>query len=101
MTSIRVETVAEVLEQTGREIILPAYKASVQTISKSDGSVVTEIDLACQHFIEQELAGIDASVALLGEEMEESEQLACLNRQGSFWCLDPLDGTTNFATSFP
>ena len=98
----RLEEISAILIRAGKEIIMPAYESSVQTMRKADGSIVTETDLACQHYIEKELAKIDSDIGFLGEEMSEAEQLACLNRKNAtFWCLDPLDGTTNFTTSFP
>lgn len=91
-----------ILIKAGREIIMPAYTRSVQTTNKADGSVVTETDLACQRYIEQELHKIDPKIGFLAEEMSQAQQLSCLQQGGgTFWCLDPLDGTTNFATSFP
>ncbi|MEE9357008.1 inositol monophosphatase family protein [Candidatus Vondammii sp. HM_W22] len=39
-------------------------------------------------------------IPLLGEEILEDEQLALLEK-GRFWCLDPVDGTTNFTTGLP
>lgn len=94
--------ITAILEQAGQDIILPAFHSSVQTSTKADGSVVTETDLNCQRFIEVELAGLNASIALLGEEMTEEQQLHSLcDSNGSYWCLDPLDGTTNFSTSLP
>ena len=94
--------VAAILEQAGEEIVLPAFHRAVQTSTKADGSVVTETDLACQEFIESRLANLDDSIALLSEEMDQSEQLTCLKANSNgFWCLDPLDGTSNFATKLP
>lgn len=94
--------VAHILEEAGRQIILPALHAPVRTAAKADGSIVTETDLACQQFVEGALAGLDASIAFLSEEMEQQKQLDCLQGGGSaFWCLDPLDGTSNFATGLP
>jgi len=91
-----------ILEQTGKEIILPAFYSSVQSSTKADGSTVTETDLACQKFIQDELECLDKSIAFLGEEMTEAEQLACLQYgDGRYWCLDPLDGTSNFIAHFP
>jgi len=94
--------ITAILKQAGKDIVLPAFHTSIQTTSKADGSVVTDTDLASQHFIQQELKKLDESVAFLGEEMTEAEQLACLQQSdGRYWCLDPLDGTTNFAAHFP
>ncbi|MBN4073267.1 inositol monophosphatase family protein [Mariprofundus ferrooxydans] len=98
--NITLQSLASILQQAGQEIILPAFQRSIQSCKKADGSFVTETDLACQRFIESELFKLDGSIAFLGEEMNEAEQLQCLDNN-SYWCLDPLDGTTNFIASFP
>lgn len=101
-SDITLSSITTILEKAGSDILLPAFHSSVQTSTKADGSVVTETDLKCQQFIETELVGLDASIALLGEEMTEEQQLHSLHsNQGRFWCLDPLDGTTNFSTALP
>ncbi|GAV19154.1 myo-inositol-1(or 4)-monophosphatase [Mariprofundus micogutta] len=100
--TITVAELSAILKQAGREIIMPAYRSSVIISGKADGSIVTETDLACQTYIQDKLAQLDSSIAFLGEEMSEEEQLHCLRTSnGSYWCLDPLDGTTNFATNLP
>lgn len=68
---------------------------------KSDGSLVTEADLACQQAVVSILNERWPGVACLGEEMTRQEQEACLGREGTFWVLDPVDGTSNFAGGFP
>jgi len=94
--------ITTIIEQAGTDIIMPAFLSSVQSSTKADGSVVTETDLACQAFIQRELHRLDQSIGFLGEEMTESEQLACLQHSnGRYWCLDPLDGTSNFMAHFP
>ncbi len=91
-----------ILEQAGKDIILPAFDASVQSSTKTDGSIVTETDLASQQFIQHGLKTLDANIAFLGEEMTEAEQLHCLQQNhAQYWCLDPLDGTSNFMAHFP
>ncbi len=90
-----------IIEKTGRDIIMPAFRDRIVSTSKADGSVVTETDTACQRFIERQLAALAPDIAFLGEEMNESEQQSCLNDGGRFWCLDPLDGTTNFVAGIP
>ena len=100
--TVTLASLTSILERAGREIIIPAYHSSIQTSQKADGSIVTETDLACQRFIEDELIKLDRGIAFLGEEMSEAEQLQCLKEShGRYWCLDPLDGTTNFVASFP
>jgi len=94
--------ITAILKQAGNDIILPAFQASIHRSAKPDGSIVTETDLSSQHFIQSKLAEIDENIAFLGEEMPESDQLRCLQRGlGRYWCLDPLDGTSNFAAHFP
>ena len=101
-TNITVTMLANILREAGKAIVIPAYESSVVITDKADGSIVTETDLACQSYIQRELAVLDSNIAFLGEEMSEAEQLSCLrNCNGSYWCLDPLDGTTNFATTLP
>ncbi|HCS13909.1 MAG: inositol monophosphatase [Zetaproteobacteria bacterium CG06_land_8_20_14_3_00_59_53] len=93
---------AGILESAGREILMPAFlQQNKASTDKDDGSVVTETDLACQQHVRQKLAAAWPDIAFLGEEMEAAEQHACLQQGGRLWCLDPLDGTTNFVTSFP
>ena len=100
--STTLNAIEAILEQAGKEIILPAFYSSMQSSTKADGSIVTETDLACQQFIQDELECLDKSIAFLGEEMTEAEQLACLQHsEGRYWCLDPLDGTSNFIAHFP
>ena len=94
--------IAAILEAAGRDILMPAFiQRDKANSDKSDGSVVTETDLACQQHIQAQLAQIWPDIDFLGEEMTAEEQTACLQRGGRFWCLDPLDGTTNFVASFP
>ncbi|MFQ5519501.1 MAG: inositol monophosphatase family protein [Mariprofundus sp.] len=100
--TITLNAITTIIEQAGREIIMPALQVSIQTIAKDDGSVVTETDLATQQFIQTALETLAPDISFLGEEMTEAEQLDCLQHSGgSYWCLDPLDGTTNFATTLP
>ncbi|MFQ5345441.1 MAG: inositol monophosphatase family protein [Mariprofundus sp.] len=89
------------LEEAGKQIILPAWKTLSSVHTKSDGSIITEIDLACESFIQKSLAEIDGKIGFLSEEMEPEEQRGCLNKGGNYWCLDPLDGTTNFVANYP
>ena len=60
------------------------------------GNLVTEADLAAEAAVLAVLAAGTPTVAVLAE---ESGQLA---GQGDLlWCVDPLDGTTNYAHGYP
>lgn len=100
--AIYIQGVIELLQEVGRDILRPAFigQATVSE-TKRDGSVVTEVDLHCQGLIRERLRKLDPDAYFLGEEMEECDQLACLERGERFWCVDPLDGTSNFIADFP
>ncbi|MFQ5642576.1 MAG: inositol monophosphatase family protein [Thiogranum sp.] len=69
---------------------------------KSDGSLVTEADVVTQAALVEALRGIWPDIDVLGEEMEETAQQQALQQAGSgVWCIDPLDGTSNFAIGVP
>lgn len=74
----------------------------VERFVKGDGSVVTAADHAMQERLRAELARRWPQYALLGEEMSTGthESLIPLAHDG-LWCLDPLDGTTNYAAGVP
>lgn len=80
--------------------IMPRFLQVVHE-HKSDGSILTAADLAAQHFLDAELRKL-ADVPVLGEEMTETEQRAALAAgDEGLWCVDPIDGTTNFLVGFP
>lgn len=89
------------LREAARTCLLPQF-AAVERSEKTDGSVVTQADLDSQAFLHQRLQRDWPGVGFLGEEMPADEQHAMLQRAGgTFWCLDPLDGTSNFAAGLP
>ncbi len=69
---------------------------------KADGSPVTEADLAVQQRLQEALHKRWPAFLLLGEEMAALDQERLLSASGpGIWCLDPLDGTSNFAGGLP
>lgn len=62
-----------------------------QVVHKADDSPVTQADLKCHRFIQQQLQQI-SSLPLLSEEDAQQPRQAW----GKFWLLDPLDGTKEF-----
>ena len=89
----------EVVRSVAAEEILPRYR-NVVAMRKDDGSVVTEADFAAQRALGWRLAALE-DIPVLGEEMPSHEQLAIYERGGRFWCIDPLDGTSNFSAGIP
>jgi len=90
-----------VVRESAKAELLPRF-ARAERRFKGDGSVVTCADLAVQSRLAAALATLTPAIPLLAEEMTEAEQAALLSdRGGTFWCLDPLDGTNNFAAGIP
>ncbi|MGD8618608.1 MAG: inositol monophosphatase [Gammaproteobacteria bacterium] len=94
------ECLREIVISAAREELLPRF-ARVRRGRKADGSVVTEADLLVQQRIAGELRTRWPEVLFLGEEMPPAEQDALLKTDKPLWCLDPLDGTGNFAAGIP
>lgn len=83
-----------------REELLPRF-THVGFRVKADNSLVTEADDAVDRRLRGVLARLAPGVAFLSEEMPRAEQEALLAAEGDAWCLDPLDGTSNFVGSIP
>jgi len=90
----------EILVTAGREELLPRY-ARVERTHKADGSVLTAADLAVQKRIGAQLLDRWPDTVFLGEEMAPEAQQRILDSGKPAWCLDPLDGTRNFASGIP
>ena len=89
------------LREVARDEIMSRLH-SARTALKADGSLVTETDLAVQQRISAACAERYPGIPLLGEEMTSDEQQRLVgDGSGAFWCLDPLDGTSNYACGFP
>jgi myo-inositol-1(or 4)-monophosphatase len=94
------QSVIEVVKRVALKEVMPRY-LKVAHSRKADGSLCTEADLACQLALVTELTRI-APYPVLGEEMSESEQ----HKQWAagfdgLWCIDPIDGTSNFVNGVP
>lgn len=96
-----VQSVAAVVRDAAREELLPRFTRVAQR-HKADGSVLTEADLAMEVRLRAALAQAWPGIGFLSEEMEIGEQAQLIADAGQpLWCLDPLDGTSNFAAGIP
>jgi len=101
MTLPSLETLGELVRTAAREVLMPLFADVVRHI-KHDGSVVTEADVAMQQRLKTDLARHWPEYDFLGEEMTRDEHRELtLDRTKGMWCVDPLDGTSNFATGIP
>ena len=69
---------------------------------KADGSLVTEADLVMQDALDKALRQHWPDFEVLGEEMDDTAQQQALQHINTgLWCIDPLDGTSNFSIGVP
>ncbi len=91
-----------------KSIVISAARAelltrftNVERQEKADGSILTEADLAAQQSIAEQLQQLWPETVFLGEEMTAGQQTELMKSDQPIWCLDPLDGTSNFAAGIP
>ena len=94
------QVLARLVRAAAEEELLPRFGLSGAWI-KDDGSVVTAADTGMQSRLARGLHDSWPEFPLVGEEMSEGDQQAALSASGGAWCLDPLDGTTNFVNGLP
>jgi myo-inositol-1(or 4)-monophosphatase len=99
MSALLKATIAAV-KLVAAEEIMPRY-LKVAHQHKSDGSLCTDADIATQNALTRKLQAI-CNVPVMGEEMPEAEQQAIWqSAQDGLWCIDPIDGTSNFVHGLP
>ena len=94
------ENVTDLAKQVSAEILLPSF-AKVIASEKSDGSWLTKADIKTHEALCVGLPKI-IDYPVLSEEMTiDDQQIIISSASSSYWCIDPLDGTTNFTTGTP
>lgn len=73
----------------------------VSSTTKADGSVLTEADTEMQKATARFLTKNWPQFDFLGEESSQEEQAEALKSTQGCWILDPVDGTSNFASGIP
>lgn len=94
------DEVVALVRTAADEELAGRFRATSRAL-KADGTFVTEADVAMQRRLHQELTQRWPHYLFLGEEMEEAEQQRLMDAGRGLWCLDPLDGTSNFAAGLP
>lgn len=95
--------VAALMRETAAAELLPRFRnlARDEVREKRPGDVVTVADVASEQRLATGLAAIMPGVPVVGEEAVEKDPglIELIRRPGeSCWVVDPLDGTSNFAT---
>jgi 3'(2'), 5'-bisphosphate nucleotidase len=75
--------------------ILGLYQSGTPVIVKADGSPVTAADLASDAILTPGLAALTPDIPVVSEEGVEAGRIPDISG-GSFWLVDPLDGTREF-----
>jgi 3'(2'), 5'-bisphosphate nucleotidase len=77
------------------QAILTVNRRAMKVEGKSDGSPVTEADLAADRIIGDGLARLAPDIPMLSEERVQQSKPSY---RGSFFLIDPLDGTKEFVS---
>ena len=94
------QQIQQLVRDVAATTLLP-YSNNVSRDYKKDGSIVTAADSAVQSSLTKQLADLHPDIALLGEEMSTEQQQQLFDSGKPIWCLDPVDGTSNFASGLP
>ena len=92
--------VIDAVKEVAKHEIIPRY-LKVQGHYKSDGSLCTGADIAAQEALIGKLQEIYPG-KIVSEEMsvaQNNDQWS--SGDGGLWCIDPIDGTTNFVNGIP
>ncbi len=91
-----VERVIGIARDAG-ELVLSMQRAGLQNVSSKSNAndLVTEADLASEQLIRDALAADFPGVGFWGEESNQ------LPDDETFWLVDPIDGTVNYAHGVP
>jgi myo-inositol-1(or 4)-monophosphatase len=93
------------IEQRAEAAILEAFEAALSAVRsvsraarpKGDGSLVTEADVRAEEAILEVLRRHVPDATIFAEESRGAERTPDLEAAGTWWAVDPIDGTTNFS----
>ena len=87
------EQLVEISRAAGRAI-LDVYASDFEVRGKADASPVTEADERAEDLILRALASLTPKIPIVSEEAAAKGRTPAIG--GSFWLVDPLDGTREF-----
>ncbi|VAW71995.1 Inositol-1-monophosphatase [hydrothermal vent metagenome] len=103
--AVNFSSLIEKVKKAAHEILLSLSHEVVsgnKVDNKADGSLVTIADQRMQTWLHDELKKSYPEISFLGEEMTAEEHQQVLQTNNALiWCLDPLDGTTNYSNGLP
>lgn len=94
LNDTEIKMVLDLVRQT-RELIYREMESAKVTV-KGAADYVTNVDFAVQEFLKAELGRLFPQIPMVAEEKENKE----LSAAGTYWILDPIDGTTNLINHY-
>ena len=91
----KIDEIISLLENTGYFLINQRERKDYNVFTKADGSLLTELDLASDMLIKNELHSLFGNIEVLSEENDEKDNIE-ISKQQYFLLLDPIDGTASF-----
>jgi 3'(2'), 5'-bisphosphate nucleotidase len=98
----RLSAIVEVMIDAARQagtLVMPLYEQGCAQSTKADGSIVTIADTQAEALITKVLSQHYKDIAILGEESAAAG--ATPNLGDAYFCVDPVDGTQQFAKGDP
>ncbi|WP_262690892.1 3'(2'),5'-bisphosphate nucleotidase CysQ [Kordiimonas aestuarii] len=96
--SLKLEALVTPLLETvikAGDVVMEVYNSDFEVFSKADQSPVTEADRRGEAVIEKALELITPDIPIVGEEAKSEGKCPDISG-GTFWLVDPLDGTKEF-----
>jgi myo-inositol-1(or 4)-monophosphatase len=94
------DSIASLLREVAAREVMPRFQRA-QHSRKTDGSLMTEADLAAQQALVNGLNRIIAAPVLAEEMSAQDHAERWLAGGDGLWCIDPIDGTSNFVSGLP
>ena len=95
------DKIESLVKEISDSILMPSY-AQVKSRTKADGSLITQADIDIQNAMRIQLSKHFPEYGFFAEELREAELASFFtNNPSGYWCLDPIDGTSNFAATLP
>lgn len=97
-----IDAVGALIRRTATEVVLPRFRALAEgeVTEKSPGEIATIADVEAEAALAKGLADLLADVPIVGEEAaaDDPSLLDVVRDADRCWLVDPLDGTSNFAS---
>ena len=95
------EPVSTIMARVAGDVVMPRFRnlRADEVTEKSRGEIVTVADREAEHRLYDALAAIDPTARIVGEEAcATNPDLLNGLGEGRIWIVDPIDGTSNYAS---